>query len=334
LSWQNLPLCKGWANGMNEVLSVTKIPLLLPLLPGCNQGSEPPVATMPHPYGPQAFSAFPAQHEDSGSAEEYLSDEDELGEHDLHALNPDYDIQRQLTTDVSAQLPQAHEYRLPPRDSWLPGRSADDLDEFPDHCRLEPHLWNDKTPPPPRASSIRDRNMLNSGSASDNDHYPAHFNNARAYQSRRKRRPLIDFIKNEWKHIDASYSSDSSPTFSTFVNPSCLQVFAAPKFQRSVLVIILLSFLFWGNWKTWAGPKLDEDYTLRTSLEDKLNSKEGWFGENMRPDFRDMTQVKTLNQDLVPQKGGQKRLVIIGDVHGCHEERMSPVLFHGLIDVG
>lgn len=41
----------------------------------------------------------------------------------------------------------------------------------------------------------------------------------------------------------------------------------------------------------------------------------------MRPVFRDMIHLKTIDQGLVPQKGGKGRLILVGDVHGCHDER-------------
>ena len=47
----------------------------------------------------------------------------------------------------------------------------------------------------------------------------------------------------------------------------------------------------------------------------------GLFGTNVRPVFRDMIQLKTIDQDLVPQKGSSERLIVVGDVHGCHDER-------------
>lgn len=52
-----------------------------------------------------------------------------------------------------------------------------------------------------------------------------------------------------------------------------------------------------------------------------MKTGEGWFGENMRPEFLDMVQMKMLDQDLVPARKDRKRLVIIGDVHGCSDER-------------
>ena len=46
----------------------------------------------------------------------------------------------------------------------------------------------------------------------------------------------------------------------------------------------------------------------------------------MRPEFLDMIQVKTLDQDLVPAREDQRRLIVIGDVHGCSDERKLSIL--------
>ena len=76
-----------------------------------------------------------------------------------------------------------------------------------------------------------------------------------------------------------------------------------------------------GNWKYWAGPKWTEHKVLTASLKERIKTGEGWFSENMRPEFLDMIQVRTLNRDLVPKQGDRKRLIVVGDVHGCNEER-------------
>lgn len=52
---------------------------------------------------------------------------------------------------------------------------------------------------------------------------------------------------------------------------------------------------------------------------DKKGSK---FGTNVRPSFTDMPHVKTLPDHLVPGvEGSDRRLIFIGDVHGCKDER-------------
>lgn len=79
-------------------------------------------------------------------------------------------------------------------------------------------------------------------------------------------------------------------------------------------------------------PRLQERDNLLHSLDPNSKTKAGgWFGTNSLPRFDDLTQVRSLDPSLVPvaQVEGdytglrsQRRLVVIGDVHGCKEERM------------
>ena len=45
------------------------------------------------------------------------------------------------------------------------------------------------------------------------------------------------------------------------------------------------------------------------------------YGSNMQPVFADLTQLKSIRADAVPQRGDAKRLVFVGTVHGCYDER-------------
>ncbi len=266
---------------------------------------------------------IPPRDGSDGSGDEYLSDENELGEHDLHTLDTDYHIQRHLSANARDTIPDIQHKNPDLRDL---SKSADTPIRTSHRYKNQPLAWNEEHISP-AASSHGKPIDTDDCIPYDQDFAPS-YHNARAYQSQQRRRPLIDFIKNEWRHIDNSYSSDSSPMESAFATPSCLHIFAAPNFQRAVLFLLALLFLLWGNWKTWAGPRLNEDYMLKTTVNDKLKSNEGWFGGNMRPQFLNMIQVKILDHSLVPQNGDKKRLIVVGDIHGCHEERTMTLSNH------
>jgi hypothetical protein len=53
------------------------------------------------------------------------------------------------------------------------------------------------------------------------------------------------------------------------------------------------------------------------------SSREGGFGINVRPEFAGLLQVQYLDSKLVPgaTHGSPKRLIVVGDVHGCKAER-------------
>ena len=61
---------------------------------------------------------------------------------------------------------------------------------------------------------------------------------------------------------------------------------------------------------------------LNGAVSDRLKSDLGYFGTNMLPEFVGITQVKTLDTYFVPGSRDSRRLIFIGDVHGCREECM------------
>lgn len=141
------------------------------------------------------------------------------------------------------------------------------------------------------------------------------------------RRPLITQVRNDWR-TDPKYGQMYSPTLErdTFGPPDCLQVMCAKKFKRVVFFIMTLLILSGIAWATWLGPSLAEHLLLRASLDSRASSGRGWFGANMRPMFADMVQLGTLDSNLVPTREGKdrdRRLIIVGDVHGCKDERKS-----------
>ena len=143
--------------------------------------------------------------------------------------------------------------------------------------------------------------------------------NAHAYQEHRKRRPLIDLIKNEWQNHP--YTSQDSPSSSPdFLDPKLVQILTAPRLRRYVLILLAFILLIWSNWHVWAGDALKEHRLLDESLQEKIKTGGGWFGAYMRPEFLDMIHIKTLDESLFPNGDNKRRLIIVGDVHGCHEE--------------
>ena len=89
-------------------------------------------------------------------------------------------------------------------------------------------------------------------------------------------------------------------------------------------MLLMVSLLIWGNWVSWAGPKISEGYMLKFSSKERIKNSEGWFGGNMRPGFLDMVHLGTLDEKLLPGQEDNRRLIVIGDVHGCNDERRFP----------
>ncbi|KAF2086435.1 Metallo-dependent phosphatase, partial [Saccharata proteae CBS 121410] len=144
-------------------------------------------------------------------------------------------------------------------------------------------------------------------------------------------RPLVDFVTNDWRRqhrTDDLYTSDDDD-FLYADKDSCLEpvwdsvVDAVGKVPRRLqrMSLMLLTFLFamWLGWQYFLWPMYKEQQGLAASVV--APTTEGHYGANMRPVFKDMVQVKTLDSSLLPGATTErKRLVFVGDVHGCKEE--------------
>ncbi|KAL1971020.1 hypothetical protein VTN77DRAFT_2854 [Rasamsonia byssochlamydoides] len=140
-------------------------------------------------------------------------------------------------------------------------------------------------------------------------------------------RPLIDFVRNEWQ-TNPSYRSRRGSSQSSSPNreapkwiQALLAVISAPKFRRYLTMYVILLSVFWAGWKGILKPRLDEHAALIKSLDIESQQKVGgWFGSNARPPLADIIQTRTLDPSLLPREGNGRRLVIVGDVHGCKDE--------------
>lgn len=85
--------------------------------------------------------------------------------------------------------------------------------------------------------------------------------------------------------------------------------------RRYSVIYLLLLFVAWVSWTTHFGPR----YTQYKMEQAEMDAPpKGNFGSNMRPHFKDMIQLKTLDENHLPHH--KKRLVFVGDVHGCRHE--------------
>ncbi|OCK89101.1 Metallo-dependent phosphatase [Cenococcum geophilum 1.58] len=166
---------------------------------------------------------------------------------------------------------------------------------------------------------------------------------SRTYQGR----PLIDFVTNDWRtdsrYQEGIYTSDESESLyrreedDYWVHPRWKNMISYKRVprrvQRYLLIYVALLIATWVSW-TWF---IQPDWEKNKELESQLNAKPtSVFGSNMRPEFSDMTQVKTLDSSLLPSEHQlMQRLVVVGDVHGCKEELqnlLEKVSFHSATD--
>ena len=255
----------------------------------------------------QRKGAHPARSRAS-SEDDYLSDDDELSESDMNILNTDDSFQRE---------PAFHHIPASPYPTGSPNNlSSEKYDEA-----------FDMPGGPPRNGSLTHHETISHHGGYHIPHYRVPPRKYHAYQYPQSRpRPLIDYIKNEWQQAALNTSSNPTPQDHFDRAISILQVLSAPRIQRLVLAFSAFLFFMWCNWKAWIGPRFSESHGLQQSASERIRNAEGWFGENLRPEFVNMAQVDTLDESFLP--GGpnvhdERRLIIIGDVHGCNDERKS-----------
>ncbi|KAF2008581.1 Metallo-dependent phosphatase [Aaosphaeria arxii CBS 175.79] len=85
--------------------------------------------------------------------------------------------------------------------------------------------------------------------------------------------------------------------------------------QRFSAICLVLLLVAWITWKIHYGPQYAERKQLIMEMD---TVPEAAYGTSLRPVFKDMIHMKTLDEKHLPK--GDKRLVIVGDVHGCKEE--------------
>jgi hypothetical protein len=131
--------------------------------------------------------------------------------------------------------------------------------------------------------------------------------------------PLIDLIPDNREDLDVSDEEDGFyGRDDDFLIPVKWQnrIDRLPRrLKRYFLVLLGVAFLFLISWLAYFGPR-------HAAYKQELNAMDHApvmsYGSNVRPDFKGMIQVKDMDHQHLPKKG--KRLVFVGDVHGCREE--------------
>lgn len=280
---------------------------------GTSQDDVPPgdLLVPPPPSSPAPPSDDSTLGDEQDPLEVLSEHESKLLDHSTSLLDQEYDYQRYLITHYSQIRDQT---RLP---SYSPKQTIDirdvDGDNSGRHARPS---WSGLYKKKRRSSFVPPRiyTGMDDGAMREKG-YPASTNNAYAYHYTHRRRPLIDLIPNQWPTAVSSPASPTAPSFS--------QLISAPKFRRYIIIILLVIVLPWTSWRWFGRPRWEEYRLLNSALEESLRPGSTWYGLNMRPAFLDMVQVQTLNSSQLPQGAGEKRLIFVGNVHGCYDERKS-----------
>jgi hypothetical protein len=131
--------------------------------------------------------------------------------------------------------------------------------------------------------------------------------------------PLIDLIPDHGHDLDVSDEEDSFyGKDDDFLIPVKWQnrLDNVPRrVKRNLLAAFGVAVLILLSWCTYFGPRRA---AIRYEIKLMDEAPAMGYGSNLRPDFKDMIQVKDMDEEHLPKKG--KRLVFVGDVHGCKEE--------------
>ncbi|KAJ5199002.1 Molybdenum cofactor biosynthesis MoeB [Penicillium cf. griseofulvum] len=159
-------------------------------------------------------------------------------------------------------------------------------------------------------------------------HHPSYPN-----QFTQHSRPLIDSARNGWQssaaHEGPHRSSPADDIKPQGWTQMALSVVSAPRFRRYVLIYVALFTCAWIGWRMVLSPQPQEQNSQLHPLDPTSETDtDGLFGTNLPPQLDGLVQMHTLDLDLVPgdlaggdaTKSSRKRLVIVGDVHGCKAE--------------
>jgi hypothetical protein len=142
-------------------------------------------------------------------------------------------------------------------------------------------------------------------------------------------RPLIDFVTNDRQQDDEEdeyyrrKSEDMHPRWQHMVAAPASRFAHIPRrVQRYAFIYVTLLLVAWFSWKRILQPNWESNRELNKALDE---SGKMFFGSNMRPEFSDMVHIKTMDSRLLPtNENSKQRLVVVGDVHGCKDERTPP----------
>ncbi|KAI4256299.1 MAG: hypothetical protein LQ352_002133 [Teloschistes flavicans] len=238
---------------------------------------------------------------------EHLSEhESKILDHSISFLDQEYEYQRHLINHYSHRRDELANPAYPPKQTT--NISDNQTCHQPQHLRLPGTYGKRRGDPyaPPRINTGMDDGALREKG------YAASTHSAYAYYYPQRRRPLIDLVSNQWRTAASSPSSPTAPSFS--------QLVSAPKFRRYLLIILLVFILPWFSWTRYGRPRWEERRLLNNALDESLRAGSVWYGLNMRPAFLDMTQLQTLESNQLPRSARERRLIFIGNVHGCQDE--------------
>lgn len=150
---------------------------------------------------------------------------------------------------------------------------------------------------------------------------------------------LIDRVTNAWRDEKSNHlislDDDEEPDFFDADGGCCdlesdkawpnraHHVVTNKTARRAMLLYIAIAALLFLAWHRYVRPAWREN----SMYMDGLEAAEGSFGAQMTGQFKDLVQVQNLHKKHLPggkhDEEGKRRLIFVGDIHGCKTERES-----------
>lgn len=147
--------------------------------------------------------------------------------------------------------------------------------------------------------------------------------------------PLIEKVTNAWRDdkpvfddSDDEYYTEKEETYCCDLEDEdshlsrATTALSCRKVRRKMFVVLAILLLSFYAWKWYLRPIWAE----KNSFVEGLNDENGTFGIQASNQFKDIIPVQELNKHSIPggegDAEGKRRLIFVGDVHGCKKERM------------
>lgn len=143
----------------------------------------------------------------------------------------------------------------------------------------------------------------------------------RGVDIRHNHRPLIDFIPDGNLYVDDEDDDFYQKDEDYIIHPKWKAMgrrFASRiprRLKRYFFVYLLLSIILVIAWRAHFGPRYARYREQQWNLN---NPPKMSYGSNVRPEFKDLIHIKTMDEKHVPVD--KQRLMFVGDVHGCIDE--------------
>jgi hypothetical protein len=150
-------------------------------------------------------------------------------------------------------------------------------------------------------------------------------------------RPLIDSVTNDWKASDKEKACDitgEDPAELRFCDldddESCpnttRRMVKSRRFRRMFMILAAVIAVLYHSWRSYIGPWLQYDWEMKEGfLPERVNGTYG-IAQGGANHFEG-TFMKSLDPKLLPggdaDPEGERRLIFIGDVHGCKDELLE-----------